>query len=393
LRPLRVVHVIESLRPGGAEALLLTSLRHLDRERIASEVVALWAPLDIAPDIEALGIPVHCLGLTGRAQWWRAIPQLIALCRRLRPDIVHTHLRWGNLYGRLAAAGGGVPAIVSTLHNLDYSFWPPRTWRSKLVHAVDAISARRLGTRFVAVSAAVREDYHACLGIDVDRVEVIHNYVENLGPAAARATSAEVRAEFGWTLKDFVLLTIGRLAPEKAQAHIVAAMPAILAAMPEARLLIVGDGPEESQLRAQIRQLRLEDVVSLPGMRRDVPRLLGAADLFVFPSIAEGFGMAAVEAMAAEVPVIVSRARALAEVVDDEVTGLVVSTEIPHVFTAAVLRLHGDASLRRRLATQARAAVLTRFTVDTGVRRLEAFYEGLRAQGRLARRLTREARE
>jgi glycosyltransferase involved in cell wall biosynthesis len=387
VRPLRIVHIIESLRPGGAEQLLLTSLRHLDRHRFDSDVVALWAPLDIALDIEALDIPVHHLGLTDRAQWWRALPRLVAHYRRVMPDIVHTHLRWGNVYGRLAAIVARVPAIVSTLHNLDYSFWPPQTRLSKLVRFVDGVTARHFATGFVAVSAAVRDDYRASLGLDVRRVDVIHNYVERLGMHRPAASRADVLAEFGWTTKTFVLLNVGRLAREKGHMHVIGAMPAIMAAAPEARLLIVGDGPDEAQLRAEIQRLGLDDVVMLPGKRRDVANLLAAADVFVFPSIAEGFGIAAVEAMAAGVPVIVTRAGGLAEIVEDGVTGLVVPTADPVAIAAAVIRLYGDASLRQRLVERARASAFARFTAEAGVARLQEFYNKLAAQAPLATRL------
>jgi len=172
--------------------------------------------------------------------------------------------------------------------------------------------------------------------------------------------------------------------------HLISAMPAILTAVPEARLLIVGDGPDEAQLRGEIRRLGLEDVVTLPGKRRDVGHLLAAADVFVFPSIAEGFGIAAVEAMAAGVPAIVSRAGGLAEIVEDGVTGLVVPTADPVAIADAVIRVHGDAALRELLVERARASALARFTAEAGVARLQAFYDRLATFGRLATRRGRE---
>jgi glycosyltransferase involved in cell wall biosynthesis len=285
----------------------------------------------------------------------------------------------------------GVPAITSTLHNLDYSFWAPKTYRSKFVRFVDGFTARRFATRFVAVSAAVRDDYHACLGLDKARVDIIHNYVENLGVPTSAAPPHDVRAEFGWTAKHFVLLNIGRLAREKGHLHVIRAMPAILTAVPEARLLIVGDGPDEAGLRAEVERLGLGEVVNLPGKRRDVPQLLGAADVFVFPSIAEGFGIAAVEAMAAGVPAIVSSAGGLAEIVEDGVTGLVVPTEDPPAIAASVVRLYKDAALRQSLVERARASALARFTATAGVAQLQAFYTTVAAQSALRATMSSEA--
>lgn len=372
-QPLRVLHLIDSLRPGGAERLVLTTVKHLNREHFTSVVVALFPPLDLKDEVERVGVPVHCLGLRGSFDWRYGVLELARVLRRYRPNILHTHLRYSNFYGRLTVLFGGVPSIVTTLHSLDYTHWTSNRLRVKCRRIFDQIAGWLLNAGFIAVSQAVRDDCVRHFGFK--NVDVIYNYLDSADFAPVAGEDVEAaRRQFGWTAKEFVFLNVARLDWEKGQRYLLLAMPQIVKSIPEARLLLVGDGPQEESLRTTARSLGLEGVVVFAGKRRDIHLLLGMADLFLFPSVAEGFGIALIEAMAAGLPIVASRSGGILEVVEDGVDGILVPPEDAFGIAEAVVRLHADPGLRRALGDRARRTVERRFSVAVGIPQLESFY-------------------
>ncbi len=156
------------------------------------------------------------------------------------------------------------------------------------------------------------------------------------------------------------VLSVGRLSPEKGHRVLVEAWPAVLASVPDARLLIAGDGPERSRLLELIAALDLTDSVHLMGFREPIGDLLAGAAVFVMPSLEEGLGSAALEAMRMSLPVVASRAGGLPDAVEDGRTGLLVPSGEPGPLAAAVVRLLKDDGERKRMgeAGQRRAREL-----------------------------------
>jgi glycosyltransferase involved in cell wall biosynthesis len=374
--PIRILHVIDTLRPGGAEQLLLTNVRHLPKSRFESVVVALFPPLDLQAELAQCGVRVHCLGMRGRLDWWRGVVGLARLLRRHRIDAVHTHLACANIYGRLAAWLARVPAVVTTLHFCEYSNMDTARLRSRIRLAVDRVTSQRINSLFLAVSRAVMEDYRPFLRMQ--NVEVLYNSVDpdEFAPASDDVRQAARRA-LSLGERDFVLINVARLHREKGQEYLIRAMRGLSPSIPRARLVLVGDGPAEEYFRSVAREEGLKDEVTLLGSRRDIARLLAAADLFVFPSVAEGLGIALLEAMAMGKPVLATRVEGIKEVLEDGVNGLLVEPRDPSALAEAVLKLHADPMLRQALGAQARATVIERFSTGVGVRRLEAIYAGL----------------
>jgi glycosyltransferase involved in cell wall biosynthesis len=371
---IRIAHVIDTLRPGGAEQLVLTTVTHLDPARFESMVVALMPPLDLRADFERIGVPVHHVGVRSPLDWRRGIVALARLLRDYRPHVVHTHLLHASFFGRVASLLARRPPLMTTLHHLDYTHWASGSVLFRARKLFERLAAPRLTTAYVAVSRAVRDDYVRHFGLE--RVHVIYNYldVDALGPLPDDVLEA-ARAEFGWTRKEFVLVNVARLSREKGQRHLLAAMPEILRGIPACRLLIAGDGPERDPLEALVRQLGLEGVVTFAGNRRDVPSLLGLADVFVFPSVAEGLGIALLEAMAASRPVVASAVEGIAEIVENGRDGVLVPAGDPAAIVKGVLDLYADPARRRRLGAEARLTARGRFSAPVGVAQLSAIYE------------------
>jgi len=366
-----VLTLVESLRLGGAERLVATTVRRLDRERFLPIVAYLHGPADLAEGIRDGGVAVHEIGFRGPRDLPRAVRRVRALVRRERVDIVHTHLYFANVVGRLAAAG--LARVVGTLHNPDYTYEARSTPRFFVRKELDRATMALARPRLLAVSEEVRRDYEKHFG---DRgVRVLHNYVD---VAALRAELAGVdrdaeRRAWGLARSDVVFLHVGRFHRQKAHDVLLRAFAEALRDAPPLRLLLAGSGALEPEMRALAGDLDLGDRVLFLGSVARMAPLYAAADAFVFPSRYEAFGIALLEAMVAGLPAAVTRAGGIPEVATQE-TALFVDPERVSPLALAIVRLARDAGLRARLGAGA-ARVAERFDAPAWVSRLEAIYE------------------
>lgn len=362
--PLDVLHVTDSLAHGGAEQNLLSLLRRLPRDRFRNHLA--WIVDDLRlndafrPYVETL-VP-----LGGDYSWIgcaRATLRLGAWIRRHRPDVVHAQLITAQLVARAAAFG--VRPIVTTWQNAWYEpqatneFGGPK--RRQLMRLLDAVSGR-FDRHVIAVSEHVASHTAAQLHVPSDRVSVIYNAVE---PARYEPLDAAVlertRRELGVRGSERVLLTVGRLVPQKGQIDLILAMPSILRRVPDAVLLIAGEGPLRDELRAQVGALELGDRVRLLGARGDVPALLQIADLFLFPSRYEGLSVALVEALSNGLPVVASDIPQNREVGEGLGAVRFVAPGAVESLAETVAALLADYEPLRAVAEQSRALVRERF--------------------------------
>lgn len=299
---MRVLHVITGLGAGGAEQQLRLLLRHLPVE---SDVVTLTNPGAVADGLTADGVRVTHLAMGGNRDLG-ALPRLTAIVRRGRYDLVHTHLYRACLYGRVAARLAGVRAVVATEHSLGDSQMEGRP----LTAGVRALYllGERLGRATVAVSPTVAGRL-VRWGVPEQRVAVVPNGIDLAAFAFDPAARHRTRTLLGLERDAFVIGGIGRLVPGKRFDVLIDA----LARLPsDCRLLLVGDGPQESALRLAARRAGVGERVVFAGERPyladrssgpDLPALASAMDVLAAPSTEEAFGLAVVEALAAGLPV------------------------------------------------------------------------------------------
>jgi glycosyltransferase involved in cell wall biosynthesis len=210
-----------------------------------------------------------------------------------------------------------IPALVV------FQLVPPDLTVSDPRRRLYALARRR--QRWVAVSDDNRRIVARAFGFDDERLIRIYNGVPLLdppGPLEKQQARAALGAELGLPRDARLLLTVGRLSPQKGHDHVLDALPAIRARTPDVVFLWAGAGELEGELRRRITEIGARDRIRLLGRRTDVASLLAAADLFVFPSRYEGFGFALVEAMAARVPIVASDQSATPEIVVDGSHGL-----------------------------------------------------------------------
>ncbi|MGW4382413.1 glycosyltransferase [Kitasatospora sp. NPDC004531] len=310
---MRVLHVVTGLHAGGAERQLALLLRHLPDDQ-QHEVATLTNPGTVARELRADGFTVHHLGMRGNRDLG-VLPRLVRLIRTGRYDLVHTHLYRAMLYGRLAARLAGVRTVLATEHSLQAGVIEGRP-TTPGVRAL-YLAAERLGATTLAVSGQVAATLDAW-GVPAHRVRLLPNGVDaaryRFGPAERTAHRTRLRAELGLPADGFVIGAVGRLVPGKRFHVPLEALPALPA---DTRLLLVGEGPERDALTARADRLGVRDRLVLTGERDDVPELLTAMDALVSPSRAETFGLAALEGLAAGLPLLHSACPALAELPAD----------------------------------------------------------------------------
>jgi glycosyltransferase involved in cell wall biosynthesis len=369
MRRIRICQLITELRPGGAERCVYELSRRLDRGRFDVQVAALRGG-PVGDWLRAAGVAVTVLGVRGR---WDVLKlaTLTDLLRRGRIDIVHTHLFHADLAGRLAAIGANVPHLVHTVHVAEGRFRP---WR----FAFARLLAGRCD-RVVAVSQAVRDDHARRCGLPAWRYAVIPNGIDASAYAADPRARRTLRSKWGIADAQVLLAFVGRLDRQKGIDILLSAMSHLGARGRPMSLVIAGDGPQRYIVENFIRYGEGGRHTRWLGFVGDVRGVLSAADVFVMPSRWEGLPLAAVEAMAANLPVIGADAPGLREVLDAGRAGLMIDDGDVVALAEAVERLSGDPALRARLAETGRRRAVQHYSIAANVAAHEALYEQVAA--------------
>ncbi len=362
----RVLHIIANFSVGGAEMHLLYLVEGLLKSGEFNVDVAYLRerPDDarsLVPDFQRLGVqPVDLkMGPVGDL---RVAVRLHSLLGRVRPALVHTHLLPAHLFGIPVSRLRGVP-VVSTVHGIERHFFRPirrRAYRALLNRARVVIG----------ISEAVKQAVVDQVGVPDEKVAVIpYGFpIGDTGAASSRgALSQDGQAP--------LIVTVGRVDEAKGHRYLLEAMMGVRSVYASARAVIVGhDGGLMSALRAQSTRMGLDDCVTFTGFRDDVPQILAGADVFVFPSLTEGFGLVLLEAMAAGLPVVASRVGGIKDVVFDGETGLLVPPADSRALSDAIIHVLRDPAKARRMGEQGRARLLKTFTVERMVESTQVVY-------------------
>jgi glycosyltransferase involved in cell wall biosynthesis len=192
-----------------------------------------------------------------------------------------------------------------------------------------------------------------------------------------RSQKSEVRGEFGITKDVPVIGAIGRMVWQKGFEYLIQAIPDIVRDVPDAKFLLVGDGPLRESLEALSKELRVRDKVIFTGFRSDIKEILSAIDILVIPSLLEGFPMITLEAMAMAKPIVATNIDGITEQTTDGVNGILVPPQNPSVLAKAVVRVLNDKELARTMGLSAREKVEQEFSVEKMVAETEKVYLSL----------------
>ncbi len=353
-----IAHLVHGLTVGGAERLALRMGEHLPADEFRVSYLCLDELGTWGTELQRAGGAVHLLNRQPGFDW-RCARRLAALMRHERIDLVHAHQYTPFFYALAARHLHARPPILFTEHGR----WFPDFPRPKRMLFNRALLGRR--DRIVGVGEAVRRALVDNEGIPAARVGVIYNGVDLTpyrNPGRDRVTVRQrLRQELGIPESALLLAQVARLDDLKDHATAVRAMVRIVAAVPPALLLIVGDGPERTKIERLIADLGLEHHVRLVGTRSDVPDILLAADLFLLSSKSEGIPLTVIEAMAARLPVVSTDVGGVGEIVVTNETGLLVPAGDDVALAAAAIELLNDAPRRAQLGEQGFRRAIDKF--------------------------------
>jgi glycosyltransferase involved in cell wall biosynthesis len=354
-----VLHLQKVAGISGSEAHLLALLPRL-KERgwdirfmmLHEHEPGAW---DFARELRGRGIPLDAIPLAADVDPI-AFLRLAGYLARRRPTILHTHLVHADVYGQLTGALTGIPVRVSTKHGFN-------EFRENRGFALGDRAIASLAHRHIAISRGLARYLEEVEGFDGASFEVVHYGIEPDG-ASTPYSASEPR-----------LLCVGRLIPIKGHIVLLRAFAEARRQVPALRLDIAGRGPLEPALRALTKELDIEDAVRFLGYVAPVQRAIEDSAIVVVPSMGEGFGMVALEAMERARPVIAAEIGGLGELVEDGVTGYLVAPGEAEPLTQAIVRLAGDLRLAAEMGEAGRRRALGQFLQERCTDRTELLYE------------------
>lgn len=362
----RVLWCIKCLGYGGAERLLVSAAHARDTDGFEYEAAYVLPSKDaLVPDLEASGVPVHCLGSGESNLDLRWMMQLRRLLLRRRYDVVHFHLPYTAGLGRLVVRSlpsGVRPKTVTTEHNL----WPTNPWP---IRAANTLTLP-LDAASMAVSGAVRQ---AMPPRHRRKVEVVVPGVAHLAPFQRHAWREEMRAELGVGPHEVVIGTVANLRRGKGYEVLLPAARELIDRGLPVRFVALGVGPLHDEVSELHAKLGLGERFLLLGGRSDAMRVVAGFDIFTLPSWSEGCPVSVMEALTLGVPVVASAVGGIPDAVTHGMEGLLIAPGDPGELAEALTLLVLDPSARARMSVAARARG-AQFDITPSVRRAEAIY-------------------
>jgi len=356
----RVLHVQRAKGIGGSERHLLALLPALGASGVDVRMCVLAAP-GADRFVEALcnaGVDTVFRPAGSDVNPVLAA-ELLSEIRKFRPDIVHTHLIHADLHGQVCAAVARVPG-VSSVHDTG-SFYLKQPYRF-VGRAIGRLPRRRIAIS-QHVASFLRREHLA----PPDRIRVVYYGIDPATIHSGTASRRDGRRALGIDDNDFAVGVASRLVPGKGHDVLIPAVARAAAERGGVKLLVAGDGPERARLELMAERCCSPGTVRFLGFVSDVGPFMHACDALAFPTLpelSEGFGLAALEAMAAGRPVLASAVGSLPEVVDDGVTGVRVQPASVDALAAAILDLARDPSRCERLGVNGAKRARTDFTLE-----------------------------
>lgn len=370
---IRVLQAIESLAVAGAETMVTQLAIAMDRSRFDVAVLTLFdsSTSPLHAQLRSAGIEVHSagkrLGLDLRTLW--RVGQVV---RRLGPDVVHTHM------GALRYV---LPWVLArrcpTVHTMHIVAEHHRTapWITRAAFA--------LGVQPVGVSRAVSESITREYG--VRDVPVIDNGIPVGRYRSPEVPRVEWRRRAGVPESAFAFVNVARFMKQKNHLLLIESFARAFARHPETRLLLAGEGPLQEEARRRAADLGVAEAVVFLGLRRDVPELLAASDVFAMASDYEGNPLSVLEAMAAGLPVVSTAVGGIPELVEDGRSGILVKAGDGEALSRAMIRLLDAPDETAALGARSAETAAARFDVSVMARAYEALFERLVAPSRASR--------
>jgi glycosyltransferase involved in cell wall biosynthesis len=354
----RVLHLQKVAGISGSEAHLISLLPRLKERGWEIRFLMLHehepGAWDFARELTARGIPLDAIPLAADVDPI-AFFRIAGYLARHRPRILHTHLVHADVYGQLTGALTGVPVRVSTKHGFN-------EFRENPGFALGDRAIATFAHAHIAISRGLARYLEEVEGFDGASFEIVHYGIEPDG--APRSYDGDGPR----------LLCVGRLIPIKGHIVLLRAFAEAREQIPDLRLDLAGRGPLEPALRALAKELEVDDAIRFLGYVAPVQRAIEDAAIVVVPSMGEGFGMVALEAMERARPVIAAEIGGLGELVEEDVTGLLVPPGEADPLAQAIVRLAGDLPRAAEMGEAGRRRALEQFLQERCTDRTELVY-------------------
>lgn len=368
MSPVKVLHLIKSLGRGGAEMLLPeTMAAHSGAYQFD---VAYFLPHknQMVEAITAQGSRVFCLAARSNLAMFRQIPALVRLIKHGQYQIVHAHLPWAGIVGRLACSLAGVPLVYTEHNNFDTYHWLTR-WLSQVTYhrqqAVITVSheAERVLRRFVSGRTPITTIEN---GINTDKF--------------SQAPDPDLRAcrrDKGIPEDAFVVSTVAVFRPQKRLGRWLDIAEKIAARIPNVHFVLIGDGVDKPTIDAAARNLLSRHRLSMPGLIEHPKEWLACTDVFLMSSDFEGMPLALLEAMSMGCVPVVTPVGGITRVVRDKQNGLVYAPQETEEAAARIVALLQNEAQRQQLSEAARHTIIEHFSINRMVRDIESVYSAV----------------
>ncbi|MFC1866648.1 glycosyltransferase [Thermodesulfobacteriota bacterium] len=364
----RIVHIIKVKGVSGAENHLLTLLPKLTEDfdiRLIMLVEKRNSMADFAGEFEKKGVDVTRIFIHHHYDLF-TVWRILHIIRKIRPHIAHTHLIHGDVYGLIAARLAGTGIIVSSKHGYDnYDHISP-------LYRINGLLSGRLDA-VITISNALQAKVEAAEGIPRSKMTTIHYGLDAMG-YASQTDKNFARSVCGIRGNACLIASVGRLIPVKGYETLIRAVAGI---NHDFRLLIIGDGPLKKRLGGLVSELNMNHKVLFLGFSPQVSKILSGVDLFVLPTLGEGFGLVLLEAMAHRLPVVATGTMAIPEIVDHGRTGILVPPRNVLALRRAIEDLIRSPDKRSAMGSKGRQRLTDVFSVERMVAGTKRLYSEL----------------
>ena len=377
-KKIKIVYVITSTGVGGAEKILYHTIRGIDDNKYTVLLCTLKKKGVISKELEKHGVSVHCLKLSekeGLAGWFSSIMVLFRLflyLREQRPTIIHSFLFRANILTRIAGCLTGVPVIISSTRVMG--------GEKGYYHLIERVTSFMVD-RYIAVSGSVKRYIIQKSKVHDGKVSIIYNGVKVKNNSTS--SMQNMKMYFGIEDEDNIIITVGRLHKQKGYSYLFHAISMVEKEMPRLKLLIIGEGEDENNLKDLAESLDLNNKIIFAGLRYDVEKILPMTKIFILPSLWEGMPNVLLEAMAAGKPVIATEVGGVPEVVLHGKTGILVPPEDSDAIANAMRYLLQDELKAKKMGEAGRLRVEEHFTIAGMLERTEDLYQELLKEKRL----------
>jgi glycosyltransferase involved in cell wall biosynthesis len=371
-----ILLIIDGLEYGGGERVFLQLAAGL-RDRYQVFVASMSGGI-FEYELKQLGIKFYPVNMSRRLSL-KPIRQIKEIIRNNKIDLLHSQGPRADFFARIAGRIAGVPHILCTVA-MPVEGFDVGLLQKKIYRFIDQLTERYV-ERFIVVSDSLRQMLMERRGISAHQVVRVYNGIElseyRPNGKEVRSQKSEVRREFGLSTDAPVIGAIGRMVWQKGFEYLIECVPEIVKTYPDAKILIVGDGPLRERLEALSEELRVRDNLIFTGFRSDIQDILSAIDILVVPSLLEGFPMVTLEAMAMAKPIVATNIDGITEQITDGVNGILVPPKDPSALAKAIIKVINDKELARSMGLAARKKVKQEFSVEKMVAETEKVYQSL----------------